>query len=109
MNSKQCDKCKDVVDDYEYTGGKDFGEYKEEIMCIDCIQEYKEEYPYDFEVAEKSWKNSTIIEKAYYTKEGNIDGSVVVFTDTHVAPEWKDISETNQWVLLNVMTGVKGA
>ncbi len=96
MNTKQCDKFKDVVDDYDHTGGKDFGEYKEE-------------YPYDFEVAEKSWKNSTIIEKAYYTKKGNIHGSVVVFTDTQVAPEWKDISETNQWVLLNVMEETKGA
>jgi len=103
METKQCDKCKDVVDDYNNTGGKDFGECKEEIMCIDCIQEYKEEDPYDWEVAEKSWKDSTIIEKAYFTKEGNIHGSVVIFTDTKVAPEWKDISETNQWVLLNVM------
>jgi len=109
MNTKSCDKCKEDVDDYDHGGYKDFGEHKEEVMCIDCIQEYKKEYPYDFEVAEKSWKSSTIIEKAYYTKEGNIHGSVVVFTDTQVAPKWEDISETDQWVLLQVMTEVKGS
>lgn len=108
MNSKSCDTCKDNVDDYDFDSGKDFGEYKDEVKCIDCIQEYKKDYPYDFEVAEKSWKNSTITEKAEYAKKGNISNSVIIFTERELAPHWENISEMNQWILLEVMADTKG-
>lgn len=100
MDTKQCDTCKDVVDDYEHGGDKDFGEYKDEVKCIDCIQEYKKDYPYDFEVAEESWKNATSDEKLYFVMVGKIQESVI---ESPTPPEWKNIKEVDQWVLLEIM------
>jgi len=109
MNSKSCDTCKDGVDDYDGGGYKDFGEFNDHVMCDDCIEEDKKEDEYAWSEAKKNWEKSSVIEKAYFVRVGELSGDVVVFTDMGTAPKWDDIEETKQFVLKCAMDKVFGA
>ena len=109
MNSTQCDTCKEVVDDYDNRAQIDYGEFDEEVMCINCIENHKEENPEEWAEAQELWDKSTVIEKAYFTLKADIVGFVKIFTDTCVAPKWDDISEEYQYTLKKCMEKVTGA
>jgi len=109
MNSTQCDTCKEVVDDYDNRAQIDYGEFDEEVMCVDCIENDKQENSEEWAEAYHSWKKSTVIERAYYVLKADIVGFVKIFTDTGVSPEWEDIADEYQYTLKKCMEKVKGA
>lgn len=109
MKSTHCNTCKEVVDDYDNRAQIDYGEFDEEVMCINCIENDKEENKEEWIEAEENWEKSTIIEKAYYVLKADIVGFVKIFTDTGVYPKWDDISDEYQFTLKRCMEKVRGA
>ena len=55
------------------------------------------------------WNKSTTIEKAYFVKEADLLGLVVIFTDLDKSPKWKDIDERFRIKLRNTIRGVLGS
>jgi len=109
MKSTQCDTCKEVVDDYDNRAQIDYGEFDDQVMCVNCIEADKQENSQEWIEAEENWEKSTVIEKAYFTLKADIVGFVKIFTDTGVSPKWEDLDDEYQYTLKKCMEKVSGA